>query len=893
MKNTKKSTALAQGLPRGRPGTATPLALAVLAALGGAAANAATVQVTTTTQKVSSTDGCSLQEAIYAAAFGDNKAYVVQLNNGFEQVAIDTECVVEDDGSPTTTIVLPKDGYFPMDHVLDDDNYTGPTATPLVLGNIVIDGRGAVIERVSGAPNFRAFAVGHLPFLGSARTGSLVLRDVHVRNFVAQGGNAGNGGGGGLGAGGAIYVHAGDLVVERSTFDANGALGGNGSRNSNLGGGGGGGGGMGGHGGNGGGADGDPDIGGGGGGGGGARGNGSDGIASCGTPCLGLGAEGGGGGGTIKNGGTPRGGFICGGSGGYVTLNPLDAPKNGQAGCEGGGGGGGRDSFFGYSEVFAGEGGRGGYGGGGGGGGALMEGEDGAKGGFGGGGGAGNPVRENFFQDGPGGGDGGFGAGGGSAIGASIAGVETASPGDGGSFAGNASTRDGGGGAGLGGAIFNHAGDVRIENSTFKGNYAVRGVAGGSPNSDATANSGRDQGGAIFSVGGSLTVLNSTIAENEGTSSTFSGPGIVVYAPGEDIFAYPGTETTRFTLRNSIIAGNFAGGQVVRECVLVNSDNNSVIFQGSGNLITANGNCTQGVVSTADPVLGQLQISLPGLTPTMGIAPPSPAIDVADGTTSLASDQRGLPRPAGSGYDIGAVEYGNVFAGCKDVTASAGNMCKATASINDGSAAIDGGTVTLSQSPAGPYSLGETLVTLTVTGPNGTTASCDAKVTVVDDAGPVISATLAKTSLSPNTQHSLVNVGLAASASDGCSTAPTSLTVQVYGDENDEAPTAPGTVFSPDAAEVGLGTLRLRAERSDTGNGRVYLIVTSGSDGAGNVGRGCSTVVVPYASSAVKIAAVNAEAASALAFCQANAGAAPAGYFTIGDGPTRGPKSKQ
>jgi hypothetical protein len=42
--------------------------------------------------------------------------------------------------------------------------------------------------------------------------------------------------------------------------------------------------------------------------------------------------------------------------------------------------------------------------------------------------------------------------------------------------------------------------------------------------------------------------------------------------------------------------------------------------------------------------------------------------------------------------------------------------------------------------------------------------------------------------------------------------------VQVFGNENDQTPTdSQGTVFSPDANNIAPGTLRLRAERSDSG----------------------------------------------------------------------------
>ncbi len=41
---------------------------------------------------------------------------------------------------------------------------------------------------------------------------------------------------------------------------------------------------------------------------------------------------------------------------------------------------------------------------------------------------------------------------------------------------------------------------------------------------------------------------------------------------------------------------------------------------------------------------------------------------------------------------------------------------------------------------------------------------------------------------------------------------------------------------------------------------------------------------------ASSINSVNAQAAAARSFCEANGGAPPAGYFVIGDGPTIGKK---
>jgi len=142
----------------------------------------------------------------------------------------------------------------------------------------------------------------------------------------------------------------------------------------------------------------------------------------------------------------------------------------------------------------------------------------------------------------------------------------------------------------------------------------------------------------------------------------------------------------------------------------------------------------------------------------------------------------------------------------------------------------------------------------------------------------------------PQNNHELVNVGLTATATDGSCPPPTSFAVQVFGDEDDQTPTATNEVFSPDAKDIGVGTLRLRGERVNSGNGRVYLIVVKTTNATGGTGFATRTVVVPKSSSKKDVNAVNAEAAAAKAFADANNGTPPAGYFVIGDGPIIGSK---
>jgi uncharacterized repeat protein (TIGR01451 family) len=187
-----------------------------------------------------------------------------------------------------------------------------------------------------------------------------------------------------------------------------------------------------------------------------------------------------------------------------------------------------------------------------------------------------------------------------------------------------------------------------------------------------------------------------------------------------------------------------------------------------------------------------------------------------------------------------------------------------------------GGTRSDSQALNAPYPVGTTTITWTVTDASGNTATANQTVTVVDNQPPTVTSSVAVTTMGPPHNHALINVGLSATASDNCSTVGP-LQIFVYSDEDDGA--AP---HSPDATNIGLGTLKLRRERDGGGNGRVYLIVVKATDGSGNTSVSVNTVTVPHGNSAAHQASVNAQAAAAASHASANNGAPPAGYFVVG-----------
>ena len=113
----------------------------------------------------------------------------------------------------------------------------------------------------------------------------------------------------------------------------------------------------------------------------------------------------------------------------------------------------------------------------------------------------------------------------------------------------------------------------------------------------------------------------------------------------------------------------------------------------------------------------------------------------------------GTVDPSGNSATFNGVTNFSVFAAlqvdnqppvavCKNITVSADNSCMAITSIDNGSYDPDDDEITIAQNPAGPYVLGDNLVTLTVTDGSGESDSCIGTVTVVDNSCPTVTAKL-------------------------------------------------------------------------------------------------------------------------------------------------------
>ncbi|WP_197278754.1 choice-of-anchor Q domain-containing protein, partial [Pseudanabaena sp. 'Roaring Creek'] len=209
-----------------------------------------------------------------------------------------------------------------------------------------------------------------------------------------------------------------------------------------------------------------------------------------------------------------------------------------------------------------------------------------------------------------------------------------------------------------GGGIYG-SGVVTLTNSTVSGNTAVNNGGGiydisavTLTNSTVSGNTAAADGGGIWGSNGG-TIANSTITNNTADADN-NGTG-----NGGGIFRNSST----FTIRNSIIAGNFDLGLQAPDLA---SNTAGVGFaNGGNNLIGANDGFaatfpTSSLIGTiANPINPQLAPlgNYGGTTQTHALLPNSPALDAGNNANApVGNDQRGATRIFGGTVDIGAFE---------------------------------------------------------------------------------------------------------------------------------------------------------------------------------------------------------------------------------------------
>lgn len=356
-------------------------------------------------------------------------------------------------------------------------------------------------------------------------------------------------------------------------------------------------------------------------------------------------------------------------------------------------------------------------------------------------------------------------------------------------------------------------------------------------------------GGGIHwrgSTGGAF-LVNNTVAENEATASSpgvyLSGFGslnqlhnnIIVVRSGPALYCENTASVPPVLQSNDIFSADGAayGGTCADRTGI---DGN--VSGDPGFLNTGNGDYR---VHAASPVVDAGNDSAPHL----------PSLDAAGQSRTVDGNGDGVAR-----VDIGALEYRNrapIADAGPDQSVAAGSDCRAQVTLTGSATDADGDAVTLVWSGSFGTSSGPTLtltlpvgthvMTLTATDANGGSGTDTVVVVVVDTAPPTIASVTATPSVLTKSNHEMIPVIVAVSATDLCSGPVDCQIVSVT--SNEPVSGTGGGDKSPDWEITGSLTLNLRAERTVKGTGRIYTITVRCTDSAGNQATSTVTVTVP------------------------------------------------
>lgn len=163
--------------------------------------------------------------------------------------------------------------------------------------------------------------------------------------------------------------------------------------------------------------------------------------------------------------------------------------------------------------------------------------------------------------------------------------------------------------------------------------------------------------------------------------------------------------------------------------------------------------------------------------------------------------------------------------------------------------------VTGTPAPVVTYKIGNTTITSPHVFPVGTTtvnvsaingggfATCSFTVTINDTEAPVISNVSVNPAMLWPPNHKMKDVTVKYSSTDNC---PGPITCALSVTSNEPVNGQGDGNTAPDWIVVNNRLVKLRAERSGTGNGRIYTITIRCTDQYGNAGTATTTVLVPH-----------------------------------------------
>ena len=433
----------------------------------------------------------------------------------------------------------------------------------------------------------------------------------------------------------------------------------------------------------------------------------------------------------------------------------------------------------------------------------------------------------------------------------------------------------GDGGGARGGAILADGGTLIINTATFANDSAIGGDGGDGGQTNGGLNCGMHGaggpaiGGALANTSVMVNLKHGTLSLNDahaGNTGVNQGGAnkparLVAEGTGGGIRV-----SAAVTLENTIIENNTAAnglgdvtgapvpGPNVDGAVTSNGHNllgvttEATGFTGTGDLTGANANLAAladngGPTQTMEPQAGSDAIDA-------GVAAGA-SFDQRGETRTV--DDPGVPNEATSdGTDIGAFEKevpcvltcpGNI------VQSNDPGVCGATVTYTEPSGAACG-TVTCDHPSGSFFPVGQTTVTCTSTaGP-----SCTFTVTVSDAEAPVITTGAPIVMWPPDHKYRTIKVtDLVTSVTDNCDSNVGVGNVTITSVSSDEAENGNGDGnTSNDIVIAGdCKSVQLRAERSGSSNGRVYLIIVKATDASGNVSTATVKVSVPKSQNGV------------------------------------------